>query len=144
MSRLWVYAWAWKNDWKRRTVCRFLCTKQSGYWEQCFPTQVHSWSNVEIVCSCNRKSDQPCVYIWEYKEELNAASDHHMVLATLKLYLKHCKPPTNATRARWTCWVTRREQTRLRSTTPISTTAERSIHRSKRKLAQEMNEWMTL
>ena len=56
-------------------------------------------NQIDHVCICRkfRRSLQDV----RVKRGADAASDHHMVLATLKLHLKHCKPPTNATRTRY-------------------------------------------
>ena len=55
-------------------------------------------NQTDHVCICQKL--RPSLQDVRVKRGADAASDHHMVLATLKLHLKRWKPSTYATRTR--------------------------------------------
>lgn len=66
-------------------------------------------NQIDHVCICQRfrRSLQDA----SVKRGADAASDHHMVLATLKLRLKCCKPPSTTTRTRYNVDLLRDKET---------------------------------
>ncbi|XP_078357393.1 uncharacterized protein LOC144642296 [Oculina patagonica] len=66
-------------------------------------------NQIDHVCICQRfrRSLQDV----RVKRGADAASDHHMVLATLKLRLKRCKPPSTTTRTRYNVDLLRDKET---------------------------------
>ena len=66
-------------------------------------------NQIDHVCICRRF--RRALQDVRVKRGADAASDHHMVLANLKLRLKRCKPPSPTTRTRYNVDLLRDKET---------------------------------